>query len=68
MIKKEATQLKSVGRPRQHIDSAARQRAYRLRQAAAGLREVGVWVRDVRAGVELHSDIIDLSAVPEWRR
>lgn len=52
------------GRPRLHVDKAAKQRAYRARQKAAGMRVVSRVVRDVRAlEAPLHSDIIDLSEV-----
>lgn len=57
-------EIKTAGRPRQHADSAARQKAYRARQKAAGMREVKTMVRDVRnASKPLQSDIIDLSQV-----
>lgn len=34
------------GRPRKHIDGAAKQKAYRERQRAAGMREERRWVKD----------------------
>jgi hypothetical protein len=56
------TKTKTAGRPRQHESAAARQKAYRERQKAAGMREIKVMVRDVRdAAKPLQSDIIDLS-------
>lgn len=59
--------IKKAGRPRQHADAAARQKAYRERQKEAGMREVKVMVRDVRNALKpLQSDIIDLSAVSRW--
>lgn len=56
------------GRPRVHASAAERQRAYRQRLRERGLRDAHRIIRDVREGVPLQSDIIDLSAVPEWRR
>lgn len=55
---------KKRGRPAKHADAAARQKAYRERKKAEGLREVKVWTKDVRdADQVLRSNIIDLSEV-----
>ena len=54
---------RSPGRPALYADNAARQKAYRARKKAAGLREIHVFVRDVRGDLPLTSDVIDLSAV-----
>jgi len=51
------------GRPAQHADAAAKQKAYRERLKARGLREVRMQVRDVRGASPLRSDILDLSEV-----
>jgi len=57
-------QAKKRGRPAKHADAAARQKAYRERKKAEGMREVKVWMKDVRdADQTLRSDIIDLSEV-----
>ena len=49
------------GRPAKHADAAARQRAYRERLKARGMREITRVVRDVRPGQAPRSEIIDLS-------
>lgn len=55
---------KKRGRPAKHADAAARQKAYRERKKAEGMREVKAWTKDVRdADQVLRSDIIDLSEV-----
>lgn len=54
------------GRPPKHANAAAKQKAYRERQKAKGLREVKRFVLDVDA--PLSSDVIDLSAVRPWNR
>ena len=64
----EAEQPQAVkrgrGRPASHTDAAARQKAYRERLKAKGMRVVSRIVRDVRDDAKpLHSDIIDLSEV-----
>lgn len=52
------------GRPRKYEDSAARQKAYRVRIKMAGFREVKKIIKDVRdIERKLVSDIIDLSKV-----
>ena len=52
---------KKAGRPRKYDNSAARQKAYRLRMKAAGFREATTMIRDVRDRVrKLVSDISDL--------
>jgi len=57
------------GRPCLHANNAARQKAYRARMKARGLREVKRIVPDVRAmGGRLQSSIIDLSEVRRSRR
>jgi hypothetical protein len=43
------------GRPAKHASAAARQKAYRERQKAQGLREVKRYVRDVREVAPLRS-------------
>ena len=56
------TTTKKSGRPKKYEDSAARQKAYRVRLKAAGFREIKKIVRDVRdRDKPLVSDIIDLS-------
>lgn len=58
--------IKKPGRPQKYTDSAARQKAYRVRMKAAGFREVKTMVRDVRdIDRQLVSDIIDLSKVSQ---
>lgn len=60
----DTTATKNAGRPRKHADAAARQKAYRERLKAAGMREIKTMVRDVRDSAKpLHSDIIDLSMI-----
>lgn len=55
---------KKRGRPRVHADAAVKQKAYRQRLKARGMREVRRVVRDTRdASTPLYSDIIDLSEV-----
>jgi hypothetical protein len=55
---------KKRGRPPVHSNAAAKQKAYRERLKARGLREVRRVVRDCRDdSVTLHSDVIDLSEV-----
>lgn len=55
---------KKRGRPRVHADAAAKQKAYRQRLKARGMRVVRRVVRDTRdASTPLNSDIIDLSKV-----
>lgn len=55
---------KRRGRPAKHADAAARQKAYRERKKAEGMREVKSWTKDVRDTDQvLRSDIIDLSEV-----
>lgn len=55
---------KRRGRPAKHADAAARQKAYRERKKAEGMREVKAWTKDVRdADQVLRSGIIDLSEV-----
>ena len=52
------------GRPASHTDAAARQKAYRERLKAKGMRVVSRIVRDVRDDTKpLVSSIIDLSEV-----
>jgi hypothetical protein len=52
------------GRPRQHADQAAKQKAYRERLKAEGKRVITHVVADMRDTEKpLTSDIIDLSAV-----
>ena len=53
------------GRPRQHADAAAKQRAYRERCKQAGKRVISAVVTDTRR-LELHSDVIDLSEIRAW--
>ena len=54
-----------IGRPKKYADSAARQKAYRVRLKEAGFREIKKMVRDVRdMDKPSVSDIIDLSKVP----
>ena len=54
--------IKKNGRPKIYVDSAARQKAYRVRMKEAGFREIKNMVRDVRdLNKPLASDIIDLS-------
>lgn len=36
------------GRPAKHIDAAARQKRYRERKKAEGMREVKTWTKDIR--------------------
>ena len=50
------------GRPRQYASNAERQRAYRQRQKAKGLRERKRWTRTIKKEEELKSDIIDLTS------
>jgi len=52
------------GRPAKHVNAAARQKAYRERQKAKGLREVKRYILD--GGAPLSSDTIDLSEVRPW--
>ena len=52
-----------VGRPRQFLNNAERQKAYRARMKANGKRVITRIVADVRDTQELKSDIIDLSEV-----
>lgn len=57
------------GRPRQHADQAARQKAYRERLKASGKRVLSVIVTDTRdESKPLTSDVIDLSEVRQPRR
>lgn len=57
---------KQRGRPKQHADQAAKQKAYRERLKAFGRRVVSRTVADVRdTMVPLRSDIIDLSQVSQ---
>lgn len=57
------------GRPRQHADKAAKQRAYRERLKASGKRVLSVVVTDTRdESRPLTSDVIDLSEVRQPRR
>lgn len=42
------TLAKRRGRPAKHVDAAARQKAYRERKKAEGMREVKTWTKDVR--------------------
>lgn len=60
---KKHNSRKSRGRPRKYADAAERQRAYRQRLSARGLREIHRIARDVRPSCTLRSDVIDLSAV-----
>lgn len=61
------TAQQKAGRPRKHVDAAARQQAYRQRMKANGLREVKTYVMDVRDVTRsLTSSVIDLSAVRTW--
>lgn len=56
------------GRPKQHADQAARQKAYRERLKAAGKRVLSVVVTDTRDKTKaLTSDVIDLSEVKRKR-
>lgn len=50
-----------LGRPRVHVDAAARQRAYRDRKRAQ---------KNARSDttIPLFSSLIDLSVLPAWRR
>lgn len=60
--------MRKQGRPAKHVDAAARQKAYRERKKAEGMREVKTWTKDVRdANQVLRSDIFDLSEVRENR-
>ena len=52
-----------VGRSRQFLNNAERQKAYRARMKANGKRVITRIVADVRGTEELKSDIIDLSEV-----
>ena len=61
-----AAPARGRGRPRVYSSAAERQKAYRARQKAAGLRVVAVVVRDVRDGTPLRSGVIDLSEVRRW--
>ena len=55
---------KKCGRPAKYANAAARQKAYRERKKAEGMREVKAWLKDVRDEEQvLRSDIIDLSQV-----
>jgi len=55
---------KKRGRPTKYANAAARQKAYRERKKADGMREVKAWLKDVRDEEQvLRSDIIDLSQV-----
>lgn len=54
------------GRPRVYATAAERQRAYRQRLKLAGKRVLSRVVRDVRVGVPLESNVIDLSAIRPW--
>lgn len=56
------------GRPRVYASAAERQKAYRDRVKARGLRDVHRLVRDVREPLPLQSDVIALDHIPEWRR
>jgi TRAP-type C4-dicarboxylate transport system substrate-binding protein len=57
-------EIKTAGRPKQHANAAERQKAYRERLKAAGMREVKTMIKDVRnAEKPLTSELIDLSAV-----
>lgn len=57
------------GRPKQHADQAARQKAYRQRLKEAGKRVLSVIVTDTRdESKPLTSDVIDLSEVRQPRR
>jgi hypothetical protein len=60
---------KKRGRPPRHANAAAKQKAYRERLKARGMREVSRVVPDRRdKGSTLRSDIIDLSeARGHWR-
>lgn len=62
----QAPAARGRGRPRLHATAAERQRAYRARLRARGLRVVSTIVRDVRDGSPLHSDVLDLSQVRRW--
>ncbi|WP_296651705.1 hypothetical protein [Paraburkholderia sp.] len=55
---------KKRGRPALHENAAAKQKAYRERLKARGMRTASRVVRDCRGNTaRLHSDIIDLSEV-----
>lgn len=56
--------LAKRGRPAKYANAAARQKAYRERQKAKGLREVKRYILDGDA--PLSSDTIDLSEVRPW--
>lgn len=64
---KKRNSRKFRGRPRKYADAAERQRAYRQRLRARGLREICRVVRDTRPSCMLRSDIIDLTAVATTR-
>ena len=56
------------GRPAKHESAAARQKAYRARLKASGMRELKVWTKDVRDSTKpLASALIDLSEVRSQR-
>lgn len=55
------TEKRARGRPAKHKNAAARQKAWRDRQRAAGRTERKVWVRQLAAGVAVSSAILDLS-------
>lgn len=57
---------RGVGRPALYANQAERQRAYRQRLKERGMRELKKIVRDVRPGLALKSEIIDLSEVRRW--
>ena len=66
LIEKQAGKIgensKPPGRPRVYENQAVRQKAYRDRLKAKGLREVKQWVKDVRdTDKVLTSEVIDLS-------
>ena len=64
MTSDSSSTIPKIGRPKKYADSAARQKAYRMRLKEAGFREIKKMVRDVRdMDKPLVSDIIDLSKV-----
>lgn len=68
-LEPEKPEKRGRGRPKQHADQAARQKAYRQRLKEAGKRVVTAIVTDTRdTSKPLKSDVIDLSEVRQPRR
>lgn len=65
-LQESTSEMRNAGRPKIYANAAEKQKAYRERLKAKGLREIKRIVRDVREPKPLHSDIIDLSEVRRW--